>query len=439
MNTRDSFVLDTLWIIFASCLMNMAAAADGKDDGKGIQSDSEHEEYSEPSFIKWCLTDCKNESEEGMIACDGGCKNWFHFVCVGLKEDSVPSDKDWFCEQCVSRLGVKPRGTSDKPQKLLQKQEKKQPTARLSKDLGLPKKKAESNMDEMIEETNRRAKLLELEVAKKRLKQAEQALAGFDLKEPDDKNKQRESSANQPKLEADHVSAASASTVPSQSSNGSDAMLKLLLEAITGRTPPEKLGKKDNTKSGLFKKSEDDVVAPQFWPHMKLGMEFALKKYAVSELTLPLLVAGELECIDLMTDQQDKGHRLSFLKNMMYQAEVYETSKVVEAYVAWLRACEGGAPWSQMGVGVVDVIFRRATPRKEDKKMKWSSSEKKGKGVWFCKPYQFGKCERSSPHKADILGVTREVKHVCAPCLIKGKEEKEHPESSSECPFKKSE
>ena len=41
------------------------------------------------------------EGEQAMIACDGGCDEWFHLSCVGLKSDGIVDDKTIFhCPKC---------------------------------------------------------------------------------------------------------------------------------------------------------------------------------------------------------------------------------------------------------------------------------------------------------------------------------------------------
>eukprot|EP01114_Cavostelium_apophysatum_P020101 TRINITY_DN6641_c0_g2_i1.p1 TRINITY_DN6641_c0_g2~~TRINITY_DN6641_c0_g2_i1.p1 ORF type:complete len:390 (-),score=69.88 TRINITY_DN6641_c0_g2_i1:149-1318(-) len=52
----------------------------------------------------YCI--CKKKDEEGVlwISCDG-CRGWFHPSCVGLKEEDIDEDKDWFCPLCTDSAG----------------------------------------------------------------------------------------------------------------------------------------------------------------------------------------------------------------------------------------------------------------------------------------------------------------------------------------------
>jgi hypothetical protein len=44
---------------------------------------------------------CGAPDNDEMVACDGkGCpREWFHYVCVGLTQETVPKGK-WFCDDC---------------------------------------------------------------------------------------------------------------------------------------------------------------------------------------------------------------------------------------------------------------------------------------------------------------------------------------------------
>ena len=47
---------------------------------------------------------CGAEDSDDMIMCDdNNCKHqWFHYLCVGITEDTVPVGK-WFCPSCSGR------------------------------------------------------------------------------------------------------------------------------------------------------------------------------------------------------------------------------------------------------------------------------------------------------------------------------------------------
>lgn len=49
---------------------------------------------------------CKKKDEEGVlwISCDK-CKGWYHPTCVGLRNDDIDEDNDWFCPLCKNESG----------------------------------------------------------------------------------------------------------------------------------------------------------------------------------------------------------------------------------------------------------------------------------------------------------------------------------------------
>ncbi|CAG9796028.1 unnamed protein product [Diatraea saccharalis] len=42
------------------------------------------------------------------VQCDGGCDQWFHMHCVGLKRDALQDDDDYVCGSCASKPSQPP-------------------------------------------------------------------------------------------------------------------------------------------------------------------------------------------------------------------------------------------------------------------------------------------------------------------------------------------
>lgn len=51
---------------------------------------------------RYCI--CRGFDEGAMIACDGGCNNWFHLSCIGMKEKEQEGIDKYICSSCV-KLG----------------------------------------------------------------------------------------------------------------------------------------------------------------------------------------------------------------------------------------------------------------------------------------------------------------------------------------------
>lgn len=67
---------------------------DGTDDNETSEDDCAAELCTHPTG-----------SEVDWVQCDGGCEQWFHLHCVGLKKSDVSEDKDYVCDRC--RLSCK--------------------------------------------------------------------------------------------------------------------------------------------------------------------------------------------------------------------------------------------------------------------------------------------------------------------------------------------
>ena len=189
-------------------------------------------------------------------------------------------------------------------------------------------------------------------------------------------------------------------------------------------------------KSGINAKACDEVVNPQIWPQTLLDFEYIANPIEYKDLDFGLFVAGELEAIlSSNVPDKDKFHRLELLKNIVYYQRVYDWKSVLKMYSAIIRKIEcGKAEW-----GEDFYRIERHTLVHKSKSL-YSKSEVSGKRdrkVWFCRDYQVGKCEMSTPHKKYIGANEYTVHHICASCLQIDKVQLGHPESSAACPHNK--
>lgn len=83
-------------------------SAEGTEDENGSvhegegEGDVEMEEVEDDT--KYCF--CQSVSRGNMVGCDNDdCKyQWFHYECVGIKEEPVG---EWFCSECVDKMNKK--------------------------------------------------------------------------------------------------------------------------------------------------------------------------------------------------------------------------------------------------------------------------------------------------------------------------------------------
>ena len=367
---------------------------------------------------KHCLLGCtrKDMESEQMIACDSGfCEiEWFHIECMGLSVMDIPKDK-WCCPTCEEKT------------KLAVKAKKRIPGRRKLPQLGLPEidSTADSADRNIIREMEERRKQIELQIAQQKLEKAERELASLKL---DAVTAPRPSVPQRVK------------ETPSVDEGAAEGLKVLLRQLGLQDLVPTSQGKpaRDN-KSGLHKQAQDDRGNCEAnWPHMQLRMEYGVRAPKFVDMNLSLFVAGELECVELAKDDRERSERIKLLKELMYQSGTYETRTILNAYAAWLRDIERGAvSWGDDYGRVIDPIFRRAPPRdRRGGRMREAGSDRPAEksAVFFCAPYQKGKCKLESGHKGEIKGYVKEVKHICAACYIKDKVEAKHPECSAACP-----
>jgi hypothetical protein len=66
----------------------------------GDTSTHETEGNSVDPWAGWTGCVCGGGFEGEMIGCDGGCNDWFHFECVGLKKQPRG---EWICGACTEK------------------------------------------------------------------------------------------------------------------------------------------------------------------------------------------------------------------------------------------------------------------------------------------------------------------------------------------------
>jgi len=59
-------------------------------------------QYSQKEEV-YCVCKSRYRSDRPMIGCDGPCKDWYHFNCVGIPKD-FRSIAEWYCEGCFLRI-----------------------------------------------------------------------------------------------------------------------------------------------------------------------------------------------------------------------------------------------------------------------------------------------------------------------------------------------
>lgn len=426
--------------------------------------------------VKHCYDTCKLLDEDSLklIGCDG--KNciteWFHIECVGLGPSDIPgAEEKWFCPECS---GAKPKKTEpSKMKELTQKKPsrvkmvdgpKESVSDKLSLAAYLPHQQLQTapvaekpvltqqrnqpkelnaaaaqslqRKEEELARIQQRQKDIEIEIATAKLAQSEAELESV--------KRSRGAAATNGGNTAPSLTRPAASLV-TDDKNESALRDLLQLFALNKDSEPD-LGSEIGSdgkiswrhKSGMYKKSSCDVKVDQKWPHLNLKHEYRTKSMAFMELSMPQFVAGEIEIISGCTDDKERASRLDILCSMMYNAaRGYDFEPVLKCYAAYVREIEmGNKKWGHDFSVISDNILK-GLPLGDGSENPSTKGQggKKARNKWFCSDYNSGHCSKEAPHSQKVRGLWKQVIHICAKCYLKNKSEKDHPESSSECPY----
>lgn len=190
-------------------------------------------------------------------------------------------------------------------------------------------------------------------------------------------------------------------------------------------------------KSGIDAKPSDRIKEPLLWPHCLLQYEYVAKEVKFHDLSLPLLIAGELEIIGsgLIPDSEVSA-RIKFLKMLVYYAhDKVSFFALRDWYAAFLRAIElGRATWGDDPLVYGEPILRKARMVSYNRSGQAPAVSPLEGETYFCLDYQFSKCSLSTPHHAHVKGADRSVFHICAKCWRKERVRRFHPDTSPACP-----
>ena len=184
-----------------------------------------------------------------------------------------------------------------------------------------------------------------------------------------------------------------------------------------------------SSKSGILDKATSNIQHKEVWPQKNPLEDWADEDVSFSQLQFEHLVAEEARTIKLFTEPAQILGRLQLLRRMAYaKLRGYEWTLMRKMYAAILTSIEAREnTWESS----FDSILYRAPNRT------YKDKEHKDSKKWFCRDYNSPKgCSKNSPHKAPVgaAGIIRTVMHMCAPCWMKSKTERRHPEGHQSDP-----
>lgn len=207
---------------------------------------------------------------------------------------------------------------------------------------------------------------------------------------------------------------------------------------------------KEKVKSGKYVKENVALKKQEAWPHMGV-----LKKYArrvpFDQLDFERFVAGESRIILSMRSDEDRTGRLKLMSLMAHwMCRCRDWPLLRNLYDGIVESIEmGEETWTSDFSHYETMIPKGPSTEKEkdkerekvvDKKFDLKADSKPTKlEVYWCKEYQKGECNQTSPHMSQLKADEKPVPvlHICAACWQKNCKRKEHPETDTSCPTKK--
>ena len=206
----------------------------------------------------------------------------------------------------------------------------------------------------------------------------------------------------------------------------------------------EGLGRQGKAKSGILDKATTNIQQKQVWPQQNLGEDWADEEVEFKQMKFEHLVAGETRTIETSTDPAQILGRLRLLRQVAYlKLRGYEWHLIRKMYAAILTSIETKEYSWESNFDYFETILYRKTVcdhRNHHPEQRHGDREQGGRKR-FCRDYNKAEgCPKNSPH-AVWLGngpsaVKKMVYHYCAVCLIRDRQQREHPEGHPDCPHK---
>ena len=154
------------------------------------------------------------------------------------------------------------------------------------------------------------------------------------------------------------------------------------------------------------------------------------------------LVAGETRTIETCTDPAQILGRLRLLHRIAYlKLRGYEWQLIRKMYAAILTSIETKEySWESNFDRFETILYRRTWGDSRTHHEKHPDREPTCRKRFYRDYNKPEGCPKNSPHStwfgSGPSAVKRTVHHLCAACLIRDKQQREHPEGHPDCPHK---
>jgi len=191
--------------------------------------------------------------------------------------------------------------------------------------------------------------------------------------------------------------------------------------------------------SGRETRVKDTVIKQLQWPHTMLEFSYASSDIPYEKLDPALLVAGELGVI-LNSGPEEHTARIKLLQKIMYYSKDYTwlaTRSVHEAIP--LEIERGVREWKDHDYRDIEsaMLYRHPIQPQTSNKVQYQQKQPSQGRRFFCLDFNRSRCQHTGSHDAQVGSSIQNVEHFCAACWRRGRQIREHPESSDECPHRR--
>ena len=197
----------------------------------------------------------------------------------------------------------------------------------------------------------------------------------------------------------------------------------------------------DKVKSGFLDKPRSQVITKQKWPHMNQNPRYVTSPLTFNQLNFCQFVGGEVRTVLRAEDWDEITGRLRMLSKIAYlydQCRDWERARNV--YFTIVSSIEEGESIWDNSFGHYDIM---CPPKQEEGGAhyrfdnKTQQAKTKPKKEFYCKEFQKGECDMTSPHRSWIRNNYEMVEHFCFPCFKVRLGKLNHSPVAENCPNKK--
>ena len=199
--------------------------------------------------------------------------------------------------------------------------------------------------------------------------------------------------------------------------------------------------KAGKARSGMLDRATTNIQQKQVWPQQNLGEDWADEDVELKQIKFEHMVAGETRTIETCTDPAQILGRLRLLRRVAYlKLRGYDWHLIRKMYAAILISIETKEySWESNFDRFETILYRKAwVEHKSHSSDRHNDREGSGRKR-YCRDFNRPEgCPKPSPHTVWVgtgpAATKRTVYHYCVACLVRDRQQREHPEGHPDCP-----